>query len=124
MAGVAPHDGPVAGEVGRGVAMATETEVVEARFGANRNATAAAAMATDTRFRTGPIGEVMVALNAVHRAMLVMRKFHDHRLTTMQECFTQGQRRASAHQYEQCEQGAQYDREDQARMAPECESTE
>ena len=74
MAGVAPCDGPVAGEVGRGVAMATETEVVKARFGADSNGSAAAAMTTDARIFTAPIDEVVMTRNAVHRAVFIVWK--------------------------------------------------
>ena len=77
MAGVASRDRPVASEVRGRLAMTTETEVVEARFGADPNGSAGAAMTTDARILAGPIDEVMVTLNAVHRAMFVVRKAQD-----------------------------------------------
>jgi len=114
----------MAGEVRRRVAMTTKTEIVEARFCADPDAGAAAAMATDTRVGAGPIGEVVMTLNAVHRAMLVMRKTEDQWLTATQEGFTQGQRRASSYQHEQRGEGAEDDYQDQPRMPSEDESTE
>jgi len=124
VAAVAPRYRSVAGEVRRRVAMTTKTEIVEARFCADPDAGAAAAMATDTRVGAGPIGEVVMTLNAVHRAMLVMRKTEDQWLTATQEGFTQGQRRASSYQHEQRGEGAEDDYQDQPRMPSEDESTE
>ena len=95
MAGVAPSDRSVTGQARRGVAMTTETEVVKARFSADPNGSVAAAMATDARIATALIGEVVMTLNAVHRAMFVVRKAQDQRLTTAQERFTQGQSRST-----------------------------
>ena len=69
--------------------MTTETEVVKTRFGADLNDRAAAAMTTDARILAGPIDEVMVTLNAVHRAMFVVRKGEVQRITTAHERFTQ-----------------------------------
>ena len=77
MASVAPRRRPVTGEVRRGVAMTTETEVVKARFGADPNGSAAAAMTTDTRIFTAPIDEVVMTRNAVHRAVFLVRKTQD-----------------------------------------------
>ena len=74
MARVAPRRRPVTGQVRRGVAMTTETEVVKARFGADPNGGAAAAMTTDARIFTAPIDEVVMTRDAVHRAMLLVRK--------------------------------------------------
>lgn len=76
--------------------MTTETEVVKARLGADQYGRAAAAMTTDARILTAAIVEVVMALNAVHRPMFVVREPKDQRLTTMQERFTQGQSRAIA----------------------------
>ena len=64
-------------EVRRGVAVTTETEVVKARFGADPNDSAAAAMTTDARIFAALIGEVVMTLNAVHRPMLVVREPKD-----------------------------------------------
>ncbi len=77
--------------------MAGETEVVEARFGADPNGSAMAAVTTDARILTGPIDEVMMAQDAVHRAMLVVREAQDQRFTTTQERFTQRQSCTAAH---------------------------
>ena len=77
MAGVAPRDRPVTGQVRRGVAMTTETEVVKARFGADPNGRAAAAMTTDARVSTAPIDEVVMTRDAVHLAVFVVRKTQD-----------------------------------------------
>ena len=104
--------------------MTTKTEVVEARFCADPDAGAATAMATDTRVGTSPIGEVVMTLNAVHRAMLVMRKTEDQWFTATQQRLTQTQRRASAHQQEQRGEAAEDDYQDQLRMSSEDESTE
>jgi hypothetical protein len=98
MAGVAPRNRPMTVQVRRGVAMTTETEVVKARFGADPNGSAAAAMTTDARIVAAPIGEVVMTSNAVHREMLVVRKPKDQRLTTAKERFTQGESRATARQ--------------------------
>ena len=77
MASVAPRGRPVTGEVRRGVAVTTETEVVEARFGADPNGSAAAAMTTDARIFTAPIDEVVMTRDAVHREMFLVRKAQD-----------------------------------------------
>lgn len=76
--------------------MTTETEVVKARLGADLNGRAAAAMTTDARIVAAAIVEVVMALNAVHRAMFVVREPKDQRFTTTQERFTQGQSCATA----------------------------
>ena len=102
--------------------MTTETEVVKARFGADLNGSAAAAMTTDARIGTAPIDEVVMTLNAVHRAMFVVRKAQDQRLTTAQEWFTQGQSRATAHQCKQRDERAEYDCQHDPRMPSEHES--
>src|SRR3979409_1697845 len=107
MAGVAPCDRPVTGQRRTGVAMTTATEVVKARFGAGPNGNAAAAMTTDARIFTAAIGEVVMTLNAVHRAMFEVRKAQGQRLTTAQERFTQGQSRATAHQCKQRDERAE-----------------
>jgi hypothetical protein len=62
--------------------MTTETEVVKARFGADPNGSAAAAMTTDARIFAAPIDEVVMTCNAVHRAVFLVRKTQDQRLTT------------------------------------------
>ena len=69
--------------------MTPETEVVKARFGTDPNGSAAAAMATDTRVGAGPIGEVVMTQNTVHRAMFVVRKAQDQWLAAAHEGFTQ-----------------------------------
>ena len=124
MAGVASRDRPVASEVRGRLAMTTETEVVEARFCADPDGGAAAAMATDTGVGTGPISEVVMTLNTVHGAMLVMWKCEQQRLFSTQERFTQGQRGARTHHHKQREKRAQYDCQDEARMPSEDESPE
>jgi len=124
MAGVAPRDRPVTRQVRRGVAMTTETEVVKARFGADPNGRAAAAMTTDARIGTAAIGEVVMTLNAVHRAMFVVRKAQGQRLTTTQERFAQGQSRATAQQCKQRDERAEDDCQHEPRMPSEHESAE
>ena len=104
--------------------MTTETEVVKARFGADSNGSAAAAMTTDARIGTAPIGEVVMTLNTVHRAMFVVRKVEDQRLATAQERLTQGQNRATAHQCKQRDERAEHDCQHQPRMPSEHESAE
>ena len=69
--------------------MTTETEVVKTRFGADLNDRAAAAMTTDARILAALIGEVVMTLNTVHRAMFVVRKAEDQWLATAHEGFTQ-----------------------------------
>lgn len=76
--------------------MASETAVVKARFGADPNGSAMAAMTTDARILTSPIDEVVMTQDAVHRAMLVVREAQDQRFTTAQERFTQRQSRTAA----------------------------
>ena len=78
--------------------MTTEAEVVKARFGAHPNGSAGATMTTDARILAGSVDEVVMTLNAVHRAMFVVRKPEGQRLTTTQERFAQGQGRPSPHQ--------------------------
>lgn len=95
MAGGAPRDRPVAGQVRRRVTVTPETEVMKARFGADPNGGAAAAMTTDTRIATGPISEVVMTLNAVYRAMFVVRKAQDQRLATAHKRLAQRQSRAA-----------------------------
>jgi len=104
--------------------MTTETEVVKARFSADPNGSAAAAMTTDARIGTAPIDEVVMTLNAVHFAMFVMRKAQHQRLTTPQERFTQGQSRATAQQCSQRAERAEDDCQHEPRMPSEHESTE
>ena len=104
--------------------MTTETEVVKARFGAGPNGSAAAAMTTDARIFTAAIGEVVMTLNAVHRAMFVVRKAQGQRLTTAQERFTQGQSCATAHQCKQRDERAEDDCQHEPRMPSEHESAE
>ena len=89
MTGVAPRDWPVTGQVFRRVAMTPETEIVKTRFGADPNGSAAAAMTTDTRVGAAPIGEVVMTLTTVHRALFVVRKAEDQWLATAHEGFTQ-----------------------------------
>jgi hypothetical protein len=57
--------------------MTPETKVVKARLGTNPNGSAATAMTADTRLGAAPIGEIVMTLNTVHRAMLVVRKAQD-----------------------------------------------
>ena len=98
MAGVAPANRPMTGQVRRGVAMTTETEVMKARFRADSNDRTAAAMTTDARVFTAPIDEVVMTRNAVHRAVFLVRKPHDQRLTAAYERFAQGQSRSATQQ--------------------------
>ena len=86
--------------------MTSETEVVKACFGADADVCTIAAMTTDTRVGTAPIDEIVMTSNAVHRAMFVVGKAEDQRLTTAQERFAQRQSRASAQQCKQRDQGA------------------
>jgi hypothetical protein len=73
------------GKVRRRVAVAAETEVVKACFGANSNLSAATAMTAYARLGATLIGEVVMTQDAVHRAMFVMRKVEDQSITTRQE---------------------------------------
>jgi len=104
--------------------MTTETEVVKTRFGADLNDRAAAAMTTDARILAALIGEVVMTLNTVHRAMRVVRKPENQGLTTTQERFTQGKRRATAHQCKQSGERAEHDCQHEPRMPSEHESAE
>jgi len=54
--------------------MTTETEFMKARFSADLNGSAAAAMTTDARIFTAPIDVVVMTQNAVHRAVFVVRE--------------------------------------------------
>src|SRR5215469_3522339 len=74
MASLAPRHRPVTGQVRRGLAMTAETEVVEARFGADPDGRAAAAVTTDARICPASIDEIVMTGNAVHRAMFLVRK--------------------------------------------------
>ena len=69
--------------------MTPETELVKARFGTDPNGSAAAAMTTDTRVGAAPIGEVVMTVKTVHRAVLVVGKTQDQWLATAHEGFTQ-----------------------------------
>jgi hypothetical protein len=62
--------------------MTTKTEVVKARFGADPDRSAAAAVTTDARIFTAPIDEVVMTRNAVHPAVFLVRKTQNQRLTT------------------------------------------
>jgi hypothetical protein len=99
--------------------MTAETEVVKARFGADPDVDTAAAMTTDTRVGSAPIDEVVMTLNAVHRAMFVVRKSQDERLTTAQERFTQRQSRVSAQQCKQRDQQGQHNGQYEPRVPSE-----
>ena len=78
--------------------MTPETEGVKARFGAHPNRCARAAMTTDARIVTAPIDKVVMALNAVHAAMSVVRETQDQRRITPQERFAQSHNRTTTHQ--------------------------
>jgi hypothetical protein len=121
MTGVAPGDRPVTAQVRRGVTMTAETEIVKTRFGTDTNVSAAAAMTTDAGIRPASIGEVVMTLDAVHLAMIVVRKAQDQRLTTPHERFTEGESRATAHQGKQRNERAEHDSQHEPRMPPEHE---
>ncbi len=104
--------------------MTTETEVVKARFGTDPNVSAAAAMTTDARVFTAPIEEVVMTLNAVYRAMFVVRKAQGQRFTTAHERFTHGRSRGTARQCEQRDERAEYDCQHEPRVPSEHESAE
>ena len=89
--------------------MTTETEVVKTRFGADLNDRAAAAMTTDARILAALIGEVVMALNTVHRAMLVVGKAQNQGISTPHEWLTQRQCCAAA---QHCQQGNERDEDD------------
>ena len=102
--------------------MATETEIMKTRLGADPNGSAAAAVATEARIFTAPIGEVVMTMNAVHRAMFVVGKTKNQRFTAMQERFTQGQSRAATQQCKQHDQRGEDDRQYEPRMPPKREA--
>ena len=104
--------------------MTAETEVVKARFRADADRGAVAAMTTDARVGTAPIGKVVMTLNAVHLAMFVVGKAQHQWLTTAQERFTQRQGGAGTHQCHQRDERAQDDCQHQSRMSSEHESAE
>lgn len=124
MAGVAARDRSMTGQERGRIAVTAEAEVVKARFSADANVRSAAAMTTDARIGTAPIGKVVMTLNAVYLAMLVVREAQYERFTTAQEGFTQGQSRASAHQCKQREERGEDHCQHQPRMPSEDESTE
>jgi len=98
-----------------------ETEVVKTRFGADPKVHSAAAMTTDARIGTGPIDEVVMALNAVHLPMPVVRKAQDQGLTTPHERLMQSECRAATQQQKQRTDGAKDDCEHEPRMPSEDE---
>jgi hypothetical protein len=104
--------------------MTTETEVVKARFDTDPNISAAAPMTTDARIVTRAIREVVMTLNAVDRAMFVVREVEDQPLATAQERFTQSQSRAIAHQRKQRDERSEDDCQEEPRMSTERESGE
>ena len=104
--------------------MTAETKVVKARFSTDADGYTAAAMTTDARISAAPIGEVVVTLNAVHRAMSVVRKRQDQRLTTVQERFTQGQSSSARQQREQRDERAERHCQHEPRMPSEHQSAE
>ena len=77
--------------------MTAETEVMKACFRTDSNLSAAAAMTTYTGLGAALVGEVVMTKNAVHRAMLVMRKVQGQTLTAGQERLPQRQSAARAH---------------------------
>jgi hypothetical protein len=81
--------------------MATETEIMKARFRAGTEVRTTAAVTTDARTGPGSVGEVVMTLNAVHLAMLVVRKPQDQRLTAPYERLTQSESGATAQRCEQ-----------------------
>ena len=101
--------------------MATETEIVKARFGADTNVSAAASMTADARARSASIGEVVMTLNAVHLAMFFVGKAQEQRLTTPHERFTEAESRATPHQCKQCNERAEDDCQHGPRMQTEYE---
>jgi hypothetical protein len=94
VAGVAAGDRPVTVEVGRRVAMTAETELMETGFGPDPDGHAAAAVTTDAGIGAAAIGEVVMTLDAVHRAMFVVRKGERQRLAARHEGLAQGERSA------------------------------
>jgi hypothetical protein len=104
--------------------MTAEAEVVKARFGAQLNNSAAAAMTTDARVSTAAIREVVMTLDAVHCAVLVVRKVNDQPLTTAEERFTQRQSCAASQQCEERDERAKDNCQHEPRMPSERESAE
>ena len=89
--------------------MTTEAEVMKARLGAHPNGSTAAAMTADTRVATGPVHEIVMTLNTVHRAMLVVGKAQNQGISTPHEWLTQRQCCAAA---QHCQQGNERDEDD------------
>jgi hypothetical protein len=78
------------------VTMTPQAEVVEAGFGTQAELGAAASMATKASTVPGSIDEIVVALDAVHLAMPVVRKVDLQGCRTSHDRLTQDENRASA----------------------------
>jgi hypothetical protein len=104
--------------------MASEAEIVKACLGAGTKVGAAAAVTADARTRSASIGEVVMALDAVHLAMFVVRKAQNQRLTAPYERLTEGESRSTACQGKQRDQRTEDDRQHEPRMPPEYQPAE
>ena len=104
--------------------MATETEIVKACLGAGTKVGPAAAVTADARAGPASISEVVMALNAVHLAMFVVRKAQDQRLAAAYERLTEGESRSTTRQCKQRDERTQDDREHEPRVPSEYEAAE
>ena len=81
--------------------MAAQAEIVKARLSPDANRSARAAMAADAGPLAAAVEVVVMAHDAVHRAVPVVREGQHQRLAAAQEWLTQSQRRAPAQQCSQ-----------------------
>ena len=95
MAAVAPRDRPVAGRNGRRIAMTAQAELVKACFDTHSKVSTRAAMTADAGAASGCVGEVVMALKAVDRPMLLVREVQEQWLAPAQERFAQGPSRTA-----------------------------
>ena len=121
MTGTATRDRPGAGQVRRGIAMTTETEVVKTRFRPDPNRRAAAAMTADAGLRAAPIDVVVMTLNALHGAVFVVGKVYGEPFSAAQERLAHRHSHATMQQSKQGDERAEDDTEDESRMPPEHE---
>ena len=103
--------------------MAPEAEVMEARLGPDHNSRTLTAMAADAGTFSASIGKVVVTHDAVHLAMLVVRKAQYQRFGSAHERLTQRQSRSIGQQQKQRHEGTENQHRDEPRMPSEYEST-
>jgi hypothetical protein len=101
MADLASGSGAMVHQMQRGIAMATQAEIMKARFAPDLNPGRSAPMASDARPLPAPIHEVVMTLNAVHRTVFFVGKIQRQRYAARHQRLAQLQRRSGVHQREQ-----------------------